>query len=301
MKTGQIFWGIFFLVFGTLFLLSKYNLMVINWSFAWDLWPLLLIFWGLSIITKNSKAKPFISAAFGILVAVLLFGIISNIVDNTSSDDISWNSIGNTSYFSEKWNKSIQNAHLEIHSGGGKFLISGSTDKLIEGKAKGVFSNSSFELDTLGNVANLLYELDDENIKIFRNDKLMNYLSVKLNPNPIWDIDLRLGAAKLNCDLSAFKVASLNLETGAATSKLKFGNIQKDVNVYIEMGAAKLKILVPKEFGCRIEGEMVLVAKDFNGFKKTNDLYVTEDYDKAEGKININIDGGVSSVEVERY
>lgn len=301
MKTGQIFWGIFFLIFGSLFLLSKYDLLVMNWSFAWDLWPLLLIFWGLSIITKDSKVKPFISAAFGIIIAVIVFGIISNIFEHTSADDISWSSSGNTNYFSEEWNKSIENAHLEIHAGGGKFVINDTTDKLIEGKAKGIFSNSSFEYDTSGNVANLLYELQDENIKIFPKHNLMNYLSVQLNPKPVWDIDLEFGAAKLNCDFSKYKVASLNLESGAASSKFKFGRLQKEVNVKIEMGAAKLKILVPKEFGCKIEGEMVLVAKDFRGFNKTEDSYITDDYDKADGKINIQIEGGVSSIDVERY
>ncbi|GAB4138826.1 MAG: DUF5668 domain-containing protein [Ignavibacteriales bacterium] len=301
MKTGQIFWGIFFLVFGSLFLLSKYDLLVVNWSFAWDLWPLLLIFWGLSIITKDSKAKPFISAAFGIIIAVLLFGMISNIFEHNSDDNISWSDTGNTNYFSQEWNKSIENAHLEIHAGGGKFVISDITDKLIEGKAKGIFSNSSLEFDTSGNVANLLYELDDENIKIFPKDKLNNYLDVQLNPKPVWDIDLELGAAKLNCDFSKYKVASLNLESGATSSKLKFGNLQKEVNIKIEMGAAKLTILVPKDFGCKIDGDMVLVAKNFSGFKKSDNFYITDGFEKADGKINIKIDGGVSSIDVERY
>jgi len=301
MKTGQIFWGVFFLAFGFLFLVSRYDLISLNWSFAWDLWPLILIFWGLAIITKNSKATPFISGGFGLIIAVIVFGMFSNIFDNISSDDLVWSDSRSSNSFSEEWNKSIQIAHLEMQAGGGKFFINDKTEKLIEGKAKGLFANSTFSVDTSGEIANIYYESSDNDIKIFPKKDLINYLNVKLNENPVWDIDLELGAAKLNFDLTKFKVASLNLESGATSSTFKFGSLQKEVKVTIEMGAAKLKILVPEKFGCKVTGDMVLVAKNLHGFNKTENFYITDNYEKAEGKIDININSGVSSVSIERY
>jgi len=301
MKTGQIFWGVFFLVFGSLFFISDYNLINLNWSFAWDLWPLILIFWGLAIILKDSKVKPYISAGFGLIIAVIIFGIFSNISNNISSDDVEWDTSRSVTSFSEEWDKSIKNAHLEMHAGGGKFYINDKTNKLIEGKSKGLFSNSTFTIDTSDGIANIYYESSDSDIKIFPKKDLINYLNVKLNENPVWDIDLELGAAKLNFDLSGFKVASLNLESGATTSTFNFGSLQKDVKVNIEMGAAKLKILVPEKFGCKVTGDMVLVAKNLHGFNKTENFYITDNYEKAEGKIDININSGVSSVSIERY
>ena len=68
------------------------------------------------------------------------------------------------------------------------------------------------------------------------------------------------------------------------------------------MGAAALRIYVPETSGCKVNGEMVLVTKDLDGFRKNNsDLYITENYDSAKDKIDIDIQGGVASLDVKRY
>jgi len=300
MKTGQIFWGVFFLTFGTLLLLTKMDFLNVNWSFAWDLWPLILIFWGLSIILKNSTFKPIITAFFGLTIAILIFGIISNIFENTFSDKIVWSDSQSINYFSEDMSKKIENAHFEMNAGGGHFLLTGGTDKLINGKAKGMFSSSDFRVDTNSNNANIYFEMNDGDFKITKGN-FKNNLEVDLNTQPLWDFDFELGASKAKFDFTKLKVASFNLKTGAATTTLKFGELYNDVKIDIEMGAAKLKIKIPKDSGCRISGDMALVAKDFEGFSKTNEFYQTANYENSKNKIEIGIDAGVSSVTVERY
>lgn len=300
MKTGQIFWGVFFLTFGTVLLLTKMDLLVMNWSFVWDFWPLILILWGLLIIFKKTTYTSIISAVFGLLIALLIFGIIHNISENTFSDKIEWNDSQNINYFSEEMSPIIQNAHFELNAGGGYFKISDGTDKLISGKAKGIFSSSDFRVDTNGNNANLYFEMNDGEFKIHKGS-FKNSLSIELNNLPVWDFDIETGAAKSEYDFSNLKVASVKLKTGAAKTSIKFSELYDDVKVNIEMGAAKLIIKIPQNVGCRISGDMTLVAKDFSGFDKTEDYYQTKDFENAKKKIDINVEGGVSSIVVERY
>lgn len=300
MKTGQIFWGVFFLTFGAILLFTKLDFLILNWSFAWDLWPLIIIFWGLSIVLKNSSFKPIINAVFGFAIAVIVFGIFNNIFENTFGEKILWSDSQNVNYFSEEMSPNIKNAHFELSAGVGYFKISDGTDKLISGKAKGIFSSTDFRVDTNGNNANLYFEMDEGEFKIHKGN-FKNNLLVELNTAPIWDFDIETGAAKSEFDFSKLKVASLNLKTGAAKTFLKFGDLYENVKIDIEMGASKLNIKIPNNVGCRISGEMALVAKDFNGFKKYDGYYQTPDFEQSLKKVDISIEGGVSSISVERY
>jgi hypothetical protein len=68
------------------------------------------------------------------------------------------------------------------------------------------------------------------------------------------------------------------------------------------MGAASLKIYIPKKSGCKIFGDMVLMSKYLDGFNKSDDgNYSTPNFDSTSKKIFINIDGGIASFEVKRY
>jgi hypothetical protein len=47
---------------------------------------------------------------------------------------------------------------------------------------------------------------------------------------------------------------------------------------------------------------MLLIAKDLDEFiQKDSDYYITENYERAENKIIIDIEGGVAAFEVKRY
>jgi len=72
MKTKQLFWGFFLLTLGSIFLVDKFTFIPLDWNFVWDLWPLALVFWGISVLTKSTSFKPFVSALFGIFIGIML-------------------------------------------------------------------------------------------------------------------------------------------------------------------------------------------------------------------------------------
>jgi hypothetical protein len=89
---------------------------------------------------------------------------------------------------------------------------------------------------------------------------------------------------------------------GAASLKLKLGEMHDTVNVRIEGGASSIRIYIPKNSGCEIKSDMGLSSKDFEEFINIgDDTYRTPNYDSAVKKIFIVLDGGVSSVKVKRY
>ncbi len=299
MKSKQLFWGFFFLTLGFLYLLVKFGVFL-EIDFSWDLWPLLLILAGISIITEGTFIRPLLSGVFGILVALLVFGWVGNIF----SDDDDFESVTTKDYikktFAVPYDSTIAIANLSLKAGAGKFFIDDDTDKLIYAKAKGTKANYSLKDSQKDSIVWIDIKSETKNFKLFNDKPTKFYL--KLNQNPVWNLDLELGAAKSEIDLSNLRVKNLVLKTGATKTEIKLGDKLKKTYLNIDMGVASLKIKIPHNAGCKILGNMGLVKKELPDFEKTDEgIYKTSNYETAEKKIIIDFNGGVSKFEVERY
>lgn len=300
MKTGQLFWGSFFLTLGTLFLLVKYDTVDINWYFTWDLWPVILILWGLTVILKNTVAKPIMGVLFGVFLAVFIYGVVFNIFDVFDYSDDHFDEYESKTFY-EDFSDETEYANLELSAGVGSFTVRDTTSKLIEGTAHGNIGSYSLYSNNRDDTAYLEVDFGKNSVTIF-GAEIKNKLDISLNNKPIWDIDLKLGAAKADFDLSKFKVSRISLETGATKTRIRIGDKLDRVNVDVEMGAASLEIQIPEGFECKLTGEMVFITKEIPGFiKRASGYYTTPDYEFAEKKMMINVDGGVASLSIKRY
>lgn len=299
MKSGQMFWGFFLLTLGALFLFTKYDIIQSSFDFVWNVWPLLFVFWGAMVIFKQSFVRPFVSALFGIFLALLLFGIIHNTfwgLDFFEGDKDHF-----TDYYYEDYNPSYKSASLEINSGAGQFRIDGTTDKLVEGKTYGSLANYDFHSDKSDSSVDVVFDYGKKGPNFFVG-KFRNRLDVSLNALPVWDISLNIGASKSYFDLSNFKIKNLDLHTGATSTKIKLGDKYDLTNVSVDMGAASLSIEVPQNVGCEIQSDMALASKHISGFSsRGSGHYITDGFESTTKRILIDVKGGVSSLTVNRY
>ena len=299
-KSGQLFWGFFFLTIGILFLLDKNDVVINPISNIWEYWPLLILLWGISILAKGTFIKPLISALAGIFLGLFISGSILGIEENIDLDNEP-NHEYTVSTFQEDYRDSTEIATLSLRTGIGKISISGTTDKLIEGTSSGFYDTFKFSTRYRDNNARIVFRHSNDDFEIM-NDNKSHKLDISLNQNPEWEIDVQVGAAKVNLDFSQYNVSKFNLQTGATTTNLTFSDKQKRVKANIEMGAATLKINIPNETGCMIKGDMVMMIKDLEDFEKIDGRrYKSYNFDNSINKIYINLDGGVSTLEVKRY
>jgi hypothetical protein len=102
--------------------------------------------------------------------------------------------------------------------------------------------------------------------------------------------------------LSPYKVENLNVEGGASSINLKLGDKLPISNVKVNAGAASIEIDVPKSAGVEIKTETVLTSRNFEGFNKiSKGHYKTENFATAASRIIIEVDAGVSSLNISRY
>jgi len=308
MSYRKIFWGLLLVIIGVLFILKNTGVLFFSWHTMWHLWPVLLILWGISLIPVKDWIKLVMSLA---TVLVTFFAIQAYGPKDNHEWNFEWNDRNNhnseeedytTSYnnvMSEDYDSLTRYAQLKLNIGAGNFVIKDTSEKLIEVKHDN--SNANYSMTAKAEDSVTVIDLSLEKGE-FHNGNMKNNVKMKLNPNPIWDLDLNVGAAEVDFDLSGFKTRNLKIEGGASDIELKLGALLPQTDVTLEAGAASITIRVPENAGCEIISNTFMSSKDFKGFTKIGkQKYQTSNYATSNNKINIDIQAGVVRVDVIRY
>lgn len=306
MRKSTIFWGCFLIVLGGLLLINKYYTIESGFTDFISLWPLFLIFWGLSIIKFPEIIRNFLTFLSAVFLALFIFAVITNGLRITKEHIFHWEFhhskkekyLEKTKTVNRYFKSNIKSASLKINFGAGELNVR-NTD------------NNSFKVDadyfdfdegsTPGNQDRIDLEISsaDENIiNHLGHDREMNMF---LPSTPVWYIELNAGAADMNIDLSKLKVPHLKINCGASDLSLTLGNTASIQHIDINCGASDVQIRIPKNSGCQIITNTFLSDKNFQDFTENDGTWVTTNYSTAHNKIDLNIDGGVSDLNVERY
>jgi len=308
MSYRKIFWGLLLVLIGVLFILKNTGVLFFSWHSMWQLWPVILILWGISLIPVKDWIKLVLSLVTVVvtLIAVQTYGPKDNHDwnfewndrrdrDNNDEDNvISYNNV-----MSENYDSLTKFAELKLNIGVGDFKIKDTTSKLIEVKHDNEKANYSMTAKVEDSLTVIDLSLEKGE---FNNGNIRNNVEMKLNPNPIWDLDMNVGAATVDFDLSGFKTRNVKIQGGASELDIKLGAILPLTDVKLEAGAASITIRVPESAGCEIISNTFMSSKDFKGFTKIGkQLYQTPNFATSTNKIKINLQAGVASVDVVRY
>lgn len=297
---------------GILFILKNTGAICFNWHTVWNLWPLLLILWGISLI----PVKDWIKISLSVLTVIITFFAIQRygdnsrwnwkfnwdddkeIVkidrDNSDSEDL----MDVTQTLVEDYDSAFPYAKLNLNIGVGQFEIKDTTSKLLVLDRSGSQGTYSMTTDDQDSTRTINVSLNKAEFK----GEIKNEVRMRLNPNPIWDLGLNIGAAEVDFDLSGFKTRNINIEGGASDIEVKIGDLLPESFVNIKAGAASITVKIPKEAGAQITNNTFMASKSFEGFKKIdNHLYQTSDFGTNPRKIKINMEAGMARIDVVRY
>ncbi|HOJ04656.1 MAG TPA: DUF5668 domain-containing protein [Bacteroidota bacterium] len=305
MKSGRVFWGTLFVIIGVLGLLNNFFSINIAWGTLWKLWPLLLVFLGLSVFLKDSKVKWVAVGAIGLLTGLVLFSSVQHGCDSVDTlvergfdgDD---SSVTITQTLTESYDSASGRAYFSLEGGAGNYSIGDTTSDYVRADVRSSISGYMLTRETFDGIDRFHVEMTESSVHW--KGKARNRVRVALHPEPLWDIDIDAGAATLDLDLTPYRVRDLSLEAGAASIDVRLGARSDTTNVTIEAGASSVKLHVPEEVGCEIVTESALSSKDFPGFvKMRGGQYRTGNFDTAKRKMYISVETGLSSISVRRY
>ncbi|HNQ82502.1 MAG TPA: DUF5668 domain-containing protein [Bacteroidales bacterium] len=306
MKAKNIIWGLVLVLIGVMFILKNLDVIYFSWHSIWRLWPIVLVLIGVTILPIKDLYKIILTVIVMIIGALFLIYVPGNRDNDWSfrfDRDITPPSPPDKlkdidQRIFEAYDTIITSAKLDFDAAAGNFRIEDTTAELFEFEREGNLGKYVYSIKDLGSRREINIELDEGRIR----GDFRNKVAVKLNPLPVWDLKVDVGAANIDMDLSSFKVENIDIDGGASSINVKMGSLYDHVNVKINSGASSINIKVPEEFGCKIVANTVLSSKDLNGFNHTGGgNYETPDYQDKSKFITIKIEAAVSSLFIQRY
>lgn len=311
--------GFALLVFGIMYLANSLSYNFPDLSYLLKFWPIIFILWGLDYIFVNPLLKMPISILkgtyFGLLAGVIFFSSHSNFelfnwnISNHSINYINDNDDDEGDTSSTLANKGgnqldkidkITNATFNLESAASVLEISSSNDY-------------SYFVDSLNSSMNndINWCLNDDSSRLdlsVEYSKQKNILNKNKSKNklllfekPVWDMNLEFGAGSLNLDFSRLAIKTMKLSAGASAINLKLSDKYENSNISLETGLSSINIMLPKTVACVISGEMALSNPKFKDFVKDGPTYRSKNFNQAKNKIYLDIESGLSSVNVNWY
>ncbi len=300
MKTKQIFWGFYFLTLGVLFLLAQTYTLEISENFLWDSWPLLLILIGILVMVKTETLKTVFTILLSLFFALLTFGFFQNIFG--TDEDSDWDYLEEDTSLVQYYNykPSYEIANLNFTAAWGKIDLTSETDYLWKVTYNKNYPDVVTNTDVNGNTVNSDIVFKKEGWKIW--EKKENRFNIFLNPNPVWNLNFKLGAVESDLHLEQFKIKNLTIKTGASDVTIYLGKKYDRTNLVINSGAADVELYIPQSAGCKVKSKSFLVEKHLPNFKKDADgNFVNRNFATAQNKIIVTLRSAAMNFEIKYY
>lgn len=321
MKSKNLFIGILVLFTGVVALLATLHVFEFHWSTLWNLWPMILIICGISMLPMNDRLKSIL------LVVALGLGCMLYYFENQKYEGnfirrffnrhvTTWNRddddeeqevetyddtdrIDVEQHFSEPFQE-VAKASIDIDFGAGDLQLAAPCAELVRADIQSTFVKYSFRTERGEDNTAVFLSGKGHTKRIGKNHE--NDLKLALCSQPVWSFTLDMGAADADLDFSPYQMEEIEINGGACDLDVKLGKQDRDVKLVINTGASDIDIEVPASMDCQISLDSAITGKDFKGFvKKSRGLWQTPDFGQSQHQILIELNCAVSDLSVERY
>ncbi|HEV2298365.1 MAG TPA: toast rack family protein [Candidatus Acidoferrales bacterium] len=193
--------------------------------------------------------------------------------------------------------KSVR-VHLKM--GAGEIHVSGGAKNLMEGTIK--YNVADWKPDTSYNV-----DGSDGTLMIMQpegshtNGGHVKYdWDLHFTDNTPLDIAVEMGAGESELNLSGLQLENFSLEAGAGNATVDMsGPWKKNVSATFQGGVGSIRLKLPREVGVHVTIEGGLGSVSAPDFKRDGDAYVNDAYGKSPVTLEVHVEGGIGSVNLE--
>lgn len=193
----------------------------------------------------------------------------------------------------------VEELKVDCVLGIGEFSIKGGSEKLIDAQFE--YSNKAWEpqIDSIrvGNIENVDMKNPSVNLNSLNNYKYNWKLELsKVKPVSL-ELDLGIGEGEL--DFREVNLKNLNLQMGVGDVTLNLRkNYGKDLDIHIDGGVGKLKVLLPKDIGVKVKITGGLKAISGKNILMKNDIYYNNAFQTSDYVVELDIVAGIGQIEL---
>lgn len=303
---NKIATGIWLVFAGLVFLLHNMKVIDFNFYGIINLWPLILVSIGISLLLQGRTYSKYIVIASNVILCGIIFykGITSkdtfydrlgNIEVNTA-DDIEGPF---TQVVSQNLSEDTETAKLTINGGAAKYNFSAGKDSSLILDAKTAQATASLNLQSKGE-KNVSMELTSK----MKNNKYNNSLiEVALNSKPLWDLEFNVGAAAITGDFKQMRIGKLEVNSGASSLNLYLPKPSDGVcDIEVNTAASKVILYLPKGAACQVETDALFSNNKYEDVDVViDDVRKSKNFDQETNKYDIKVAGAANSLSILRY
>lgn len=294
---GALFWGLLFVLVGTLFLLNNIGYISVNFDNVLRMWPLLLIAIGVSLFTFRGLVPKMV----GVLMMVVLLGVAGLAAAGYIQPSQIQSEIETKEASVAMEGDEAEAARISIETGAGKLKVdSDDIDSLVQSRLESSFANLQQSSITRDGVQEV--KISTEGSTSWFGNNVTNDLFVTLNRARALELDVDFGVADAHLDLTDTLLRKLTLDIGASKAEVRLGGREEEIEVEVDAGMSSIVFEIPNDSGVRVQVEAGLSNRDVGGLREVSDgAFESEGFDKAERKVIITGDIGMANLEIERY
>ena len=289
--------GFFRLIIGIILLFFGIGLLAQNFGIVADFdfwqifqfWPVLIILAGLSLLSRGSAFGRLISGL--IILVVLILILISFFWQFDSRETKQYD-------FQIPKDAAITLSSVHIKTGAANLNVSGGSSDLVSGDLKSNITRLETDNEIKDDKSDTTIETTGSTR--FFGGRFANDLNINLSDETPLALTVDSGAAKMDIDLSAIAAEDVDINTGASSLDLIIGSKAVNANYSISAGASSIRINLPKEIGAKISSASALTSKKFTDFRQlSQNSYESDNFSSTDRKVYINIEAGVSSIDID--
>lgn len=282
------------ILLGVVFLLNNFGVLPWEiWQNIWKFWPVLLILFGVEILVgRNSSYKTllFLGALIFFLPIVLVINPLTGnpLANSELTFDKPLGNLTKVEVVTEMPSNNIKITALE-----------GGSDKVLSSKVKYSKLLPEPELSEEKRFGEAKYTFKQPEKYVPFAGNIGNSVDLKLSRLiPIF-LSLKANAGVFDINLENLSVSQLEIETGTSKVSINFSKTAS-TKVFIKSAASQIVLTIPTEVQTQIKLDSVVenTKIDQNRFRKENGTYTTANFQTVTQKLQIEIIGSASSVEV---
>ena len=304
-NTGKFFIGLLILIVGICYLGESFGLTTINVGYIFQhFWSILLIFLGLSMLSRASRLMTVLGLLITAVVLIGLFYIATN--------DSAFPELKRLENIEVVALPGVTKAHIRIDSQAAALKIAGdpsltipndftTADRLLTG----TFQSAEMNLKTTSNLTeqtqNILLNTRDQSGQFgwqYFGKNIGNF-SLKLTEKWPVELEINSAAADINLDLADVLVTLVVIKSSASNIMINLGNLEPKIVINIQSKASVVTLRVPTDVGVDLKFSTSISSKTLPDFVLVSDgRYESRNFKQVKKRAFITLDSPVTNLDI---
>ena len=288
---GAPIWGIFLLFLGIVLLLQTLDILPWGlWGTLWRFWPVLIIIIGLGILLRGYNVwlvSLLILAMLGACLGIAIWqhgpSLTSGVVTRSYSEPLA----------------DIERAQIEVDFSAGSINIASlnpTSPNLVEATSEVSNSHKTMKVNFHQQDGEGQLYLTTANQRFWAEGGVK--WEVSFTRNIPLAINIKSAASNMNLDLTKLRVTEIRLDVDAGNCRVTMPSSGGTTHAYIMANVANVEVTIPDEVAAKIRIDTGLSASDIDEsrFPRQGDYYLSQNFDSAFSRVELEIDSDVGRV-----